>query len=127
MSTQQIDVDAIVARYFDAWNAPSNDRHVATTAAYDDDAYYCDGASEAVGVEAIVAMIDGVMAQFAGSRFGLASSIDHHHHQARFGWRMTSADGETILDGIDAIRFTEDGKISTVLGFFGTAIAPSGT
>ncbi len=127
MNTLEVSIDEIVARYFQAWNAPSDQRQSATATAYTADAYYCDGAAEAVGIEAIAAMIDGVMTQFAGARFDLASPIDHHHGQARFEWAMTSADGDRMLDGVDAIRFTDEGLISQVLGFFGTSVPSDDT
>lgn len=125
MSEITVAIDEIVDRYFDAWNAPTDARPAAVAAAFTGDAYYCDGAAESAGHAAIAEMMAGVMTQFDGAGFEIASPIDTHHQQARFGWRMKGSDGSTIIDGIDAIRFSDDGKITTTLGFFGVDI-PSG-
>lgn len=114
-----VSVDDVVHAYFAAWNAAPEDRAAAVAAAFTPDAYYCDGAAEVVGREQIATMMSGVFQQFAGSSFGVASPVDAHHRQARFAWRMQGPDGSTVVDGIDAIRFTDDGRISTALGFFG--------
>ena len=112
-------VDDTVAAYVVAWNAATADRPGAVDAAFTPEAYYCDGAAEATGHAEIVSMMAGVMEQFEGSSFALSSAIDAHHRQARFGWRMSGPDGETIIEGIDAIRIDDDGRISSALGFFG--------
>lgn len=115
-------VEATVAAYFTAWNAATDERPDAVTAAFTPEAYYCDGAAEASGHQSIVRMMDEVMEQFEGSSFAISSPIDAHHRQARFGWRMTGPDGETLIEGIDAVRFADDGRISTALGFFGVEL-----
>lgn len=125
MSSTTIDVNEVAARYFEAWNADGSEREQAVAGAFAEDAYYCDGAAEALGRGAIAAMMDGVMTQFEGARFELASPVDSHHHQARFAWRMVGSDGGTVIDGIDAVRFEESGRILAALGFFGVDI-PTG-
>lgn len=122
MTDTIVDVDAMVARYFEAWNATTADRSELVAAAFTDDAYYCDGAAEATGRDAIAAMMDGVFTQFEGARFELASPVDSHHQQARFAWRMIGQDGTTVIDGIDAVRFDASGRMSATLGFFGVTL-----
>lgn len=127
MTTATTSIDETVARYFDAWNSSSDDRAEAVAAAFSDDAYYCDGAAEAVGHQEIGEMMAGVAAQLEGGRFELASPIDSHHSQARFAWCMRGADGTPMLEGIDAVRLTDEGKISAALGFFGVDIPDAST
>ncbi|MEO1060923.1 MAG: nuclear transport factor 2 family protein [Actinomycetota bacterium] len=121
-TTDAVSVDGVVDVYFAAWNAAPTDRPLAVAEAFTPDAYYCDGAAEATGHDQIEAMMTGVFEQFEGASFALASPIDTHHRQARFAWRMSGPDGSTVVDGIDAIRFTDDGRISTALGFFGVGL-----
>lgn len=118
-------VGEIVDRYFAAWNAPADERLVVVAAAYHPDAFYCDGATEAAGRTAIGEMVAGVAEQFPGARFERISPIDVHHRQCRFAWRMIDGDGASVIDGIDAMRFTDRGEISEVLGFFGVDLPPA--
>ncbi len=67
------------------------------------------------------------MEQFEGSSFALSSPIDAHHRQARFGWQMSGPEGEILIEGIDAIRFDDDGRITTALGFFGVDLPEPAT
>ncbi len=117
-----LDIDAVVTRYFDAWNANPADRAAAVAAVFSPDSYYCDGAAEAAGAEAIAAMMDAVADRFPGSSFRRISPVDTHHHQVRFAWVLEAADGSTIIDGLDAMRLTPDGRIATTLGFFGVGL-----
>lgn len=117
-----LDVEATVARYFDAWNASPADRPAAVQAVFSPDSYYCDGAAEATGTDAIAAMMDAVAERFPGSSFRRISGVDTHHLQARFAWTLEAADGSTIIDGLDAMRLTPDGRIATTLGFFGVGV-----
>ncbi len=126
MSTHTPTLEQIVNNYFAAWNASTVNRPAVVETAFTNDAYYCDGAAEAEGRDAIVSMMEGVMTQFEGAAFERTSPIDTHHRQARFNWRMTAADGTTLVDGIDAIRVSHDGQISAALGFFGVDI-PNGS
>lgn len=122
MSDAPTHVDDTVAAYFSAWNATTDQRADAVAGAFSVDAYYCDGSAEATGRGQIVEMMTGVMEQFEGSSFALSSPIDAHHQQARFAWRMSDSAGETLIEGIDAVRFDDDGRISTALGFFGVGL-----
>ncbi len=116
------DVEAVVERYLDAWNASPEQRPALVEAVFSPDSYYCDGASEVAGHHGITAMMDGIAERFPGSTFSRTSAVDTHHSQARFAWTLTGADGATIVDGIDAMRFAPDGRITVSLGFFGVAI-----
>jgi hypothetical protein len=42
-----------------------------------------------------------------------------HHGMARFSWRATDADGNTLLKGIDIAFFNVEGsRIERIIGFF---------
>lgn len=119
---QTTDIEAIVTRYLDAWNAAPEGRRALVEAVFSPDSYYCDGASEVAGHDGITAMMDGIAERFPGSSFTRASGVDAHHSQARFAWTLSGADGATIVDGIDAMRLAPDGRITVTLGFFGVTV-----
>jgi len=120
--TASIDAAALITHYFEIWHLPSDARRQAIARAFADDAYYCDGAAEASGHDGIAAMMEGVMTQFPGATLRLTSPVDAHHRQARFAWAMNGADGKPIVDGIDVVRFTPEGKLESILGFFGVDV-----
>ena len=117
------DLSPAIDAYFAAWNASPAERSDLVAAAFTPDAYYCDGASEATGHAAITMMMQGVMDQIPGAVVQRSSGIDHHHRQGRFNWEIRQADGELLIEGIDAVRAGSDGRtLDLVLGFFGTTV-----
>ncbi len=115
MTTQEV-LDA----YGAAWN--ENDeakRRQLLETCWADDGTFTDPQSDIAGREALVAHIAEFQAQFAGAQIVPTSSGDEHHGMVRFTWRITAADGSTILDGIDFTTLAEDGRIQKTVGFFG--------
>jgi len=117
MTDTVLDFQDIINRCFAAWNAPAAEQAGAVSGVFSSDAYYCDRSAEATGRDAIAELMGGLMTQFPGARFELTSPVDSHHQQARFAWRMRGEDGTTVIDGIDAVRVTDSGEVSEVLGF----------
>ena len=37
----------------------------------------------------------------------------------RFTWKAVSADGKTVIEGIDFVELAGDGKLKKIVGFFG--------
>jgi hypothetical protein len=56
--------------------------------------------------------------QFPGAKIVRTSAIDRHNHCARFGWKLTQPDGTSLPEGIDIAEF-RDGKLQSIVGFFG--------
>ena len=49
-----------------------------------------------------------------------SSALDQHHGLVRFAWRIVSADGTAMGDGIDIAFISGDGaRIARIIGFFG--------
>ncbi|MDX3850016.1 nuclear transport factor 2 family protein [Streptomyces sp. AK02-01A] len=111
--------ETAVTRYFEAWNATSDEaRAKAVAAAWTEDGSYTDPLADVAGHEALAAVIAGAREQFPGFAFTSAGAVDGHHDTARFGWELVSvADGSAPVAGFDVITLAEDGRISSVRGF----------
>ncbi|MBL1104501.1 nuclear transport factor 2 family protein [Streptomyces sp. 5-8] len=108
-----------VARYFEAWNATDTDALAkAVAAAWTEDGTYTDPLADVRGHEQIAAVVQAAHEQFPGFEFKLTGDVDGNHHIARFSWELVStADGSAPVAGSDVITLTEDGRITSVLGF----------
>lgn len=114
-------IEITVDRYFSAWNETDEDaRADLIAAAFTDDARYVDPLSDAVGPDAITAMMGAVQQQYPDMTVRRATPVDLHHDVLRFGWTITTADGSTLVDGIDVAAAAGDGRLADVRGFFGT-------
>jgi hypothetical protein len=109
-----------VQAYIDAWNEPDEKRRKELLdKAWADDGTYTDPMSHAEGREALIALISQFQSQMPGARIAIASKVDSHHDQLRFQWRMEG--GPQAMEGIDIGRLTGDGRLASIVGFFGAA------
>ncbi|GAA3148721.1 nuclear transport factor 2 family protein [Streptomyces echinatus] len=108
-----------VARYFEAWNATDPDALAkAVAAAWTEDGTYTDPLADVRGHEQIAAVVQAAHEQFPGFEFRQTGDADGNHHIARFSWELVStADGSAPVAGSDVITLSEDGRITSVLGF----------
>lgn len=60
-----------------------------------------------------------LLSQFPGHRFVRTTQVDAHHEFVRYGWRLESPQGATVLEGVDLLELDVDGRIGRVVGFFG--------
>lgn len=74
---------------------------------------------EAVGHAGISDQAATLQSQFPGHRFERTTAIDAHHQSLRYGWRLVSPAGASVLEGIDIADLDVDGRLSRVVGFFG--------
>ena len=114
-------VDPQISAYDEAWNAPDdNMRRRLLEDALTADAELVDPtAGRFRGREAIHQRLAGFAARFPGASVGITSGVDEHNGFARYTWTITSADGKTILDGLDVLERADDGRIKRVTMFFG--------
>jgi hypothetical protein len=49
--------------------------------------------------------------------------VDTHHGLARFAWRVVESDGTMLPEGIDFAEVSAEGKLTRIVGFFGS-LAP---
>jgi SnoaL-like domain len=115
------DTNEIVHAYMAAWNEPDErKRRQLLEKAWADDGRYTDPMSDAQGRDALVALISQFHKQMPGAGILPTSGIDEHHGRLRFAWKMTAADGSTGMEGIDIGQLAEDGRLQSIVGFFGT-------
>ncbi|MEU3964742.1 nuclear transport factor 2 family protein [Streptomyces buecherae] len=124
-SSQGLDYEAAVNRYFAAWNAPDPaERERAVAAAWSQGGSYTDPLCDVSGHAQIAAVIAGAREQFAGYTFQGTGLVDGHHHIVRFAWELVSeADGSAPVAGFDVMTLDEDGRARAVLGFLDRAPA----
>ncbi len=82
-------------------------------------AIYADPTVRTQGVVELVAHIDQVFRRYPGSTIVRTSNVDSHHSLARFAWKKVLADGTSLPEGIDFVTFADDGRLTSIVGFFG--------
>lgn len=119
MSTEDV-----VNAYMAAWNETDEaKRRELLEKAWTDGGTYTDPMSHAGGRDELVALISQFQQQMPGAKLSIASAVDQHHDQLRFVWRMEG--GPQPMDGIDVGRIGEDGRLQSIVGFFGAAPPPA--
>ncbi|MGB0113349.1 MAG: nuclear transport factor 2 family protein [Ilumatobacteraceae bacterium] len=114
---------AVVDGYFDCWNTTDPaERVAAVQRVYTPEAHLVDPLVDVIGHDALVELFANFHVTYAGHSFRRSGGIDAHHNLVRWGWEMVDADGNVVLDGIDAALLADDGRISFVAGFFGAAL-----
>lgn len=127
MSLDQSALDQAIDIYCAAWSDPDPARRRAhLSEVWADDATYTDPTVHAVGIDALLAHIAGVVARRPGARVLRTSRVDVHHDLARFAWHVVLADATTLPEGLDVAELTADGRICRIVGFFGPldSVAP---
>ncbi len=114
------DAIATIDAYLAMWNETDPDRRAESVErVWAVDGRYLDPQLEAQGHAAIGQMVAAVQARFPGARFRRTSGVDVHHNQCRFGWELVSSDGMLVVAGIDVGMLGPDGRLRSVIGFFG--------
>jgi hypothetical protein len=106
--------------YDEAWNDDDEaSRRAHLRRCLTDEGIYCDPTVEVVGADALAAHIGETRSAFGGFSIKRTSGFEQHHGYVRFAWRMTSNEGEPIVDGFDVVRLATDGRFQSIVGFFG--------
>lgn len=113
-----------VHHYFQAWNARDrNVRAAAVEAACATDVVYTGPKADVKGHQAFSDMIVAVQAQIATQHptfaFIRTSAVDEHHARLRFNWALKGHDAGIALAGVDFAQLSDDGRLQSVVGFFG--------
>jgi hypothetical protein len=113
-------VDAVLAKYDQAWNASDADqRRRLLEACLTEDCELIEPRGRFRGRASIFDRISGFAERFPGARVEITTNVDEHNAVARYGWRIVDADGEQLLDGIDVVDRDADGRIRKIVMFFG--------
>ena len=111
----------VIELYGAAWDEHDVDaRRALLEQAWADDGIYCDPTATVEGRDALVAHIGAFHEQAPGARVETVTRVDEHDGHLRFGWRLVDAGGTTTLEGIDYGRLGADGRLTQIVGFFGT-------
>lgn len=114
-------IQDVLAAYGSAWLEPdSAKRDALLEAAWSPDGTYCDPNSDVRGRAALSAHIAGFHASLPGARIELTSGASEHHGQIYFTWRMLDAGGNVAIEGVDFGHLDDTGRISQIVGFFGS-------
>ena len=122
--TKATAAEKAVDQYFQAWNARDRTlRNAAVEGACATDLVYTDPKADVKGHQAFSEMIDAVHRQLAEQHatftFLRTSAVDEHHGRLRFNWALKGHDAATVLAGVDFAQLSDDGRLQSVVGFFG--------
>lgn len=107
--------------YGQAWHEnDAGKRMTLLDTAWAEDGIYQDPSADVRGRQALCDHIGGVHHSFPGARVEITSGADMHHGKIRFFWRMVLEDGSVAIEGTDFGEVAPDGRLSTIIGFFGT-------
>ncbi len=114
------DIQSLVADYCRAWFDPDPaERRRLLTAVFEPDGVYTDPKTHVVGIDALLAHIERVVAARDGFSLELTTRVDAHHDFIRFGWVQRGAGGFRGAESLDVARLSPAGKFSLIVGFFG--------
>jgi hypothetical protein len=116
----QTALDETVKVYCDAWGESNIEkRRMMLERVWTSNGTYTDPVSHVEGREALIERITGFLERFPGATIVPSSHADLHHDVLRFTWRLVSADGKTLNEGIDFGEIANDGRLKRIVGFFG--------
>jgi len=118
------DATSVVDAYGAAWlEEDSAARLALLEKAWSDGGVYQDPTADVSGRQALADHIGGFHQNLPGARIEITSAVDAHHGKLRFTWRMLGADGATMVEGVDFGELTEDGRLASIVGFFGPPVS----
>lgn len=116
-------VDGLVDTYCRAWSEPDADaRRALLDEVWDEDGTYTDPLAQVGGRAALHAHIGASFADFPGMVVSATSAVDLHHDMGRFTWQLALPDGSVPVAGTDFVELTSDGRIRSIVGFFGPVV-----
>jgi SnoaL-like domain len=116
----QAALDETVKVYCEAWGEPDLERRrQMLERVWVPEGTYTDPSSHVEGREALIQRITAFLQKFASAQVVPSSHADMHHGVLRFTWKVVSADGKTLIEGIDFGEVAADGRLKKIVGFFG--------
>ena len=106
-----------IARWFAAWNEPSEDaRRALLTAIAAPDLAFADPNGLTRGIDDLVGHIAGALRFMPGLRLQARGPVRHVHGTALADWAIVDDGGAARMRGTNVIRFAPDGRIEDVIG-----------
>jgi hypothetical protein len=114
------DPKAVVEAYVRAWNEDDEAaRRELIETTFAADGIYTDPDGTIEGRDHLLADIAEFHERRPGARIELRSGIDEFGGWFRFAWAVVDASGDVLRAGEDFGRVGDDGRLTTVVGFFG--------
>jgi hypothetical protein len=119
-TTKTASTSELIDTYFAMWRETDDAaRNELLAQVFVPDGRHVDQLADAVGYDAIGAVVAGVHAHYPGFTIERTSAIDQHGAQLRFAWRLDAADGSTVVTGLDVGELAADGRLARIAGFWG--------
>jgi hypothetical protein len=121
-------IEAIVDTYLSAYCDPdATTREASIQRVWNPSGRLVDPPMESAGYRGLSDQAATLLAQFPGHVFKRTTEIDHHHEFATYGWALCDPAGKVAVEGRDFMALDVDGRIMSVVGFFGAArpLSPS--
>lgn len=112
-------IEELVSTYCAAWGEPDHEkRRALLDTVFSENGKYVDPTASVTGIEALNEHIGRILDQVPGGSIELTSDIDAHHNVLRFTWCFIMPDGARAPCGIDCCTLGDDGKLTSIVGFF---------
>ena len=79
---------------------------------------FVDPSIDLTGIDAFEANVHEVHKQVPGARYSVTSGVDAQHGFHRYHWAIHQGE-KLVLEGFDVTEIDADGRVATVIGFFG--------
>jgi hypothetical protein len=119
---QSDDVVAIVDAYVGAWNEADDDARLALLEkSWANDGVYTDPTAEVKGRDGLLKHTGEFVnnPEMKGFSLERVSGVDVHHQVLRFDWALKDPSGAVVVAGVDYGVLDDDGRFSSITGFFG--------
>jgi hypothetical protein len=118
--TNVVDLESTVDRHLAGYCEPDATRRLELLrTAWSPAGLLVDPPFEGTGPDGIAALVDAVLEHYPAHTFRRTSGVDAHHAHARYGWELVAPDGTVAVAGTDIVTLADDGRIATIVGFFG--------
>jgi hypothetical protein len=115
-----VDTAEIVRTYVAAWHErDETNRRRLLEQTWAEDGVYTDPGGTIEGREALIEAIADFQARRPTVRIEVRSPIDGFDRHFRFVWATVGEGGQKLREGIDVGELREDGRIVSIVGFFG--------
>ncbi len=113
------DLDTVVQRYLDAWNADDPDQrwHLVHGVAAPEVVFVDPREAKPVEGQAALASFLGLIRSQTGQQLEATGPPDAHHEWVRFPWRLVAADGGTASSGLLVGALNRDRQFTRIIHF----------
>ena len=80
---------------------------------------FVDPSIDVTGIDGFEANVHEVHANHPGNVYSRTSRVDSQHGFHRYHWAIHSSEGKLVLPGFDVVETDSDGRVASVIGFFG--------